>query len=245
MRALKTTLVCLLALLVAPAAAYAQTSGNPMSPLAGVTCNGSNCKGVPNDSTHWFYGFDPTVNTSVQQLLTAIGQPLTINLPSGIATSALQTAGNASLITIATASVSQATAANQTTANTTLSSILAKTSPPGSTGVDFSANKPALPNIGAGFSGGVYAGYVLIATVPASATRANVDVENNSAAQIAIERDDGTATSGAAPVNASVFAISNGGGAGQQGGSWTSSTFKGRLQIFAPASSAQVAVMVD
>lgn len=116
----------------------------------------------------------------------------------------------------------------------------------GSTGHDFSANIPTLPNIGANFAaGGPYSSYVLIATVPASATRANVDIENTSGGQIAIIRDDGTAASAAAPANASVFALQGGGAAGQQGGSWSSSTFKGRLQIYAASSAAQVAVMVE
>jgi len=116
----------------------------------------------------------------------------------------------------------------------------------GSTGLDLSANKPTLPNVGAAFAAsGPYASYVLVATVPASATRANVDIENLSGAQIAIVRDDGTAAGGAAPVNASIFSLAGGAAAGQQGGSWASSTFKGRLQIYAASASAQVAVMVD
>lgn len=116
----------------------------------------------------------------------------------------------------------------------------------GSTGLDYSANKPTLPTVGSAFAAsGPYASYVLVATVPASSTRANVDIENDSGAQIAIVRDDGTAAGGAAPVNASVFPISGGAAAGQQGGSWSSSTFRGRLQIYAPVSTVQVAVMVE
>jgi hypothetical protein len=116
----------------------------------------------------------------------------------------------------------------------------------GSTGTDASANKPALPNVGANFAGaGPFASYFLVATVPASPTRNNVDVENTSGAQIAIVRDDGTASGGAAPVNASVFSLGGGAGAGAQGGAWSSTTFKGRLQIYAPSSGAIVAVMVD
>ena len=116
----------------------------------------------------------------------------------------------------------------------------------GSTGLDDSANKPTLPNVGANFAAsGPYAGYVLIAAVPASPTRLNVDIENTSGAQIAVVRDDGTAAAGAAPVNASVFALAGGSGAGAQGGAWSSDRFKGRLQIYAPSSTAQVAVMVE
>jgi hypothetical protein len=116
----------------------------------------------------------------------------------------------------------------------------------GSAGADYSANQPTLPVVGANFAAsGPYASYVLIATVPASATRRNVDVENNSGAQIAIVRDDGTAAASAAPVNASVFALSGGAILGAQGGAWSSTTFKGRLQIYAPSATAQIAAMVE
>ena len=118
--------------------------------------------------------------------------------------------------------------------------------PSGSTGLDFSANKPALPNIGVNFGGsGPYASYALIATIPASPTRSSIDIENTSGAQIAVLRDDGTAAGGAAPVNASVFALAGGGTAGAQGASWNSSTFKGRIQVFAPSAGAQVAIFTD
>ncbi|HEX7906882.1 MAG TPA: hypothetical protein VF534_02150 [Paraburkholderia sp.] len=116
----------------------------------------------------------------------------------------------------------------------------------GTTGLDYSANKPALPNVGAQFgNAGPYANYFLIATVPAAPTRNNVNIENTSGAQIAVVRDDGTVTSGNAPTNASVFALGGGSAVGVQGGSWSSQTFKGRLQIYAPAAAAQVTVMVD
>lgn len=116
----------------------------------------------------------------------------------------------------------------------------------GTSGADFSANRPTLPNVGAAFAAsGPYASYVLVATVPANANRANIDIENTSGAQIAVIRDDGTAASAAPPANASVFALAGGAAAGQQGGSWTSATFKGRLQIYALSAAAQVAVMVE
>lgn len=117
---------------------------------------------------------------------------------------------------------------------------------PGSTGVDYSANAPAIPAVGASFAAsGPYASYVLIKTIPALSTRANVDVENTSGAQILVIRDDGTAAAGSAPANASLIPLSTTGSAGQQGGSWASTTFRGRLQIYAPASTAQVAAFVD
>ena len=116
----------------------------------------------------------------------------------------------------------------------------------GSTGTDYSANKPSLPNIGANFgSSGVYASYVLIATVPANSARYNIDIENTSGAQIVVVRDDGAAASGTAPNNASVFALGGGINAGSQGGSWSSQTFKGRVQVYAASSTAQVAIFTD
>lgn len=118
----------------------------------------------------------------------------------------------------------------------------------GSTGTDYSANKSTItiPNVGAAFgASGPYANYVLLTTIPASATRANIDIENISGGQIVLVRDDGTAAAASAPNNASAFALAGGAGVGSQGGSWSSATFKGRLQIYAPSSSAIVSVMVD
>ena len=113
----------------------------------------------------------------------------------------------------------------------------------GSTGLDYSANQPLLPNVGANFAAsGPYANYVLIKTIAANVSRNQIDVENTSGAQIAIVLDDGTAASGATPNNASVFAISGGAIAGAQGGSWTSLVERGRVQVYAPASTAQVMI---
>jgi hypothetical protein len=121
--------------------------------------------------------------------------------------------------------------------------------PYGSVGVDWSANKPALPNIGANFgAGGPYANYVLIQTIAANPARNAVDCENPTGSQIVIERDDGTASSGSAPANATVFPIAAGAAAAQQGGSWQSTTFRGRLEVFAPAAlsgNAYLACMED
>ena len=109
---------------------------------------------------------------------------------------------------------------------------------PGSIGLDYSAGRPALPNIGANFAAsGPYASYYLTATIGAAA-RNNVDIENVSGSQIAVMRDDGTAAAGAAPANASVFALGPGSGVGSQGGSYTSPTFKGRLQVYSPITTA-------
>jgi hypothetical protein len=124
-------------------------------------------------------------------------------------------------------------------------SVMTQSASTGTTGSDHSGNEPAIPNVGAAFGAtGPYANYVLVATVPAG-PRNNVDIENISGAQIAVVRDDGTAASGAAPTNASVFALGGGASAGAQGGAWSSTTFKGRLQIYAPVSTAIVTLMVD
>ncbi len=115
----------------------------------------------------------------------------------------------------------------------------------GTTGVDYSANKPTLPNVGANFgSTGVYANYVLIATVPASSTRNEIEVENISGAQIVVVLDDGTATAGSQPNNATIKAYAGGATAGAQGGAWSSQAFKGRVQIYAPSAAASVAANV-
>lgn len=116
----------------------------------------------------------------------------------------------------------------------------------GTVRTDVSANKPTLPNVGAAFAAsGPYASYVLIATIASYTLRNYIDVENNSGAQIALIIDDGLAASGAQPTNASIFAIAGGSGAGSQGGSWTSNFEKGRVQVYAPSSGAQVSIFVN
>jgi hypothetical protein len=113
----------------------------------------------------------------------------------------------------------------------------------GSTGRDYSANQPTPPNVGGNFGAtGAYANYVLIATDPANPYRFSLDVENTSGAQIVVVLDDGTAASGSAPNNASVFTLAGGGTVGSQGASWTSQDEKGRIQVHAPSSTAQVSV---
>ncbi|HDR9132617.1 TPA: hypothetical protein QDA91_003754 [Burkholderia vietnamiensis] len=116
----------------------------------------------------------------------------------------------------------------------------------GSSGTDYSSNKPTIPNVGAAFgASGPYANYVLVATVPASPTRNNIEVDNLSGGQIVVIRDDGTAATGSAPSNATVKSYAPGSTAGAQGGSWSSQTFKGRIQVYAPSSTAFVAISVD
>lgn len=116
----------------------------------------------------------------------------------------------------------------------------------GSLGTDGSANQPALPTVGSNFSAsGPYASYILLITEGVNPSRNYIEIDNTSGSQIAVVRDDGTAAQGAAPVNASVFPLAGGAGVGSQGGSWSSTTFRGRIQIFAPSASAFVNVMKD
>ena len=119
----------------------------------------------------------------------------------------------------------------------------------GGTPSDFSVNAPSLPNIGANFGGtGIYANYVLVATVPAvsvTGSRHSIEINNTSGAQIVLIRDDGTAAGGAAPVNASLIPLAGGAQAGAQGGGWNSTTFSGRVQVYAPSAGAQISIYTD
>lgn len=117
----------------------------------------------------------------------------------------------------------------------------------GSNGADYSANTPTLPNVGSNFAAsGPYASYVLLKTIPANLTRNCVYVMNTSGVQIAVVTDDGTAASGAAPVNGGVFALAGGSGTGAQGGTTDLQfcAFKGRVQLYAASSGAQVYAQV-
>jgi hypothetical protein len=92
-------------------------------------------------------------------------------------------------------------------------------------GQDFSANQAAIP----------LPGYVLIATVPATA-RASIEVQNQSTSLIQLVRDDGFGN------QQSTIMLAPAATAGGQGASWSSTTFRGRLRVYAPSSTAQVAV---
>lgn len=96
--------------------------------------------------------------------------------------------------------------------------------PPGSTGLDFSANAPAITG-------------TPLVTIPATAGRAYVEVQNQSANQLQLVRDDGQGNN----VTSILLA---GTGAGQQGGGWSSSTFKGRVRVYGTAGS-QVSAYQD
>jgi hypothetical protein len=111
----------------------------------------------------------------------------------------------------------------------------------GSVGADFSSttNHTALPSaigatIGTSTYGGSgpFTGYILVASAAANATRANIDIENISGSQVVVVRDDGTAATGSAPVNASWFLLAGGGTGPSQGGAWSSTTFRGRIQLW-------------
>jgi hypothetical protein len=96
--------------------------------------------------------------------------------------------------------------------------------PNGSTGTDFSANAAAV------------SGTPLV-TIPQTASRAYVEVQNQSANQLQLVRDDGNG-------NNQTSILLSGVGAGQQGGGWSSSTFKGRVRVYGPAGS-QIAAYQD
>jgi hypothetical protein len=97
----------------------------------------------------------------------------------------------------------------------------------GSTGTDASANAATVP----------ISGYSLLLTIAANPTRAYVEVQNQSAAQIQLVRDDGTGANQSSVLLAS-------GGANAQGGGWLSTTFKGRVRVYGVTGS-QVSAFQD
>jgi hypothetical protein len=100
----------------------------------------------------------------------------------------------------------------------------------GGTPADFSSSAASVPLSG---------GYTLLTTVPVNGNRAAIEVQNQSAGTIQVVRDDGSAGSGT--VSSILLA---GAGAGLPGGSWASTTFKGRLRIYG-ASGAQVSAFQE
>jgi hypothetical protein len=92
----------------------------------------------------------------------------------------------------------------------------------GSTGSDASANNPTLPP----------AGTSLVATLPATPTRAEWVLQNRSTDTIIEVRDDGAGN------NQTVLSLSGAATAGGQGGSDGSLTFKGRVRVYVPTSNA-------
>jgi hypothetical protein len=126
--------------------------------------------------------------------------------------------------------------------NAILSAILAATGgaqTPGSTGHDYSANRPTLPTIGSNWpNSGPYANWFLVATIPVTSNRVAATVVNTSGTGCAIMRDDGTAAASSPPVQGSVFTL-------LPNSTWTSPYFKGRVQVFAPSSGAIIAAFAD
>lgn len=115
-----------------------------------------------------------------------------------------------------------------------------------SSGQDFSSNTPTLPAIGRSFGAtGPFAGWVRVLTVPAQTSRLHIEINNLSGGKVLIIRDDGTAADGAIPQNASMIVMAGGSSTATEGATWTSSTFCGRIQVYAPAANAFVSVAVD
>jgi hypothetical protein len=101
-----------------------------------------------------------------------------------------------------------------------------------------------LPAIGAAFgASGPYANYVLLTTIPADEARQLVQVQNFSTGLVVIVFDDGTTASGSVPAAGKATAISLAAAAvaGGAGGGVFSDRFQGRVQVYAPLSTAQVA----
>jgi hypothetical protein len=96
----------------------------------------------------------------------------------------------------------------------------------GSTGIDNSANQPALLAN-------------LLSTVNVNAARNSIEVQNQSADQIQVVLDDGTGA------NSSIILLASGIGANAQGGDWQSLTFKGRLRVYGLNAGDQVMVHSD
>ena len=88
----------------------------------------------------------------------------------------------------------------------------------GSTGTDYSANKPAATG-------------VVLATIPANPNRNWVSVQNQSANDLQVVRDDG------AGGQTTTLILASGGAVGLQGASYDSRTFRGRLTVRGPAGS--------
>lgn len=83
-------------------------------------------------------------------------------------------------------------------------------------GTDFSVNPAAVPIVGLS----------LLLTIPVTSGRVYVEVQNQSAGPIQVVRDNG------AGANQTSIILASGGLSGSQGGSWASSTFKGRVRVY-------------
>ena len=113
---------------------------------------------------------------------------------------------------------------------------------------DYSSNQPTLPVLGATTYSynGVTFNLLTASTIPAvlpsnpSAQRGEVEIQNQSSGDILIIMDDGSAAIGGVLAAASLEVLGPGQGTGKQGGGWSSSIVQGRIQIFAPSTTAQV-----
>jgi len=89
--------------------------------------------------------------------------------------------------------------------------------PAGSTGVDYSVNRP-LPPTG-----------TPLQTIPADPTRAAIEVINIGSVPVTLVRDDGNGN------NLSIIPLAAADSPTNPGGSWPSTTFRGRLRVYGPA----------
>lgn len=97
----------------------------------------------------------------------------------------------------------------------------------GTTGADYSSNKPALAANQQG------------TTAPVNYARNSIEVQNQSAEQIQVVLDDG------AGGNLSVMLLESAGSGNVAGGDWRSTTFKGRVRVFAATANDQVFIHED
>ncbi len=115
----------------------------------------------------------------------------------------------------------------------------------GSLGADYSQNTPSYPNVGSNFTSGIFSGWYLIATVPVNLTRAKIMIDNMDTNQMLVVFDDGTATTGQAPTNATGFLLNPKVTTGPEGGHFESTTKRGRAQIYSSNSGAWISASVD
>ena len=117
---------------------------------------------------------------------------------------------------------------------------------PGSVVVTATAS---LPVVSAGSTGTAYnsataasipiSGYSLLLTIPVTAARNYVEVQNQSTDLVQVVRDDGAGNNQVSIMLASASV------SGGQGGGWSSSTFKGRIRVYATNATDQVAAYQD
>lgn len=180
-------------------------SGNIVSTFGGGSSGSSGTSGSATAA-----GTSGSLAQAVQGITGGVPIPVSnasLPLPTGAATSALQPALNA-----------DGGAASHVTNFPLVQTVLQA----GSTGTDYSASAATVPT-----------GTPLV-TIPATAGRAFVEVQNQSVGNLQLVRDDGTGA------NQTTIIMAPAATAGGQGGGWSSATFKGRIRVFG-AAGAQVA----